>query len=73
MRPEPEIIYEMPMPLWLRARKAFREFREGIAFVIQVFRRKPSPARMAELSAFERMVAMNINSASVTRTLSGGL
>lgn len=72
MRPEPEIIYEMPTPLWLRARKAFREFREGVAFIRQVFRRKPSPVRMAELSAFERMVALNINSTGVVRTLTGG-
>lgn len=72
MRPEPEIIYEMPMPVWLRIRRAIREVLEGVAFVRQTFRRKPSPAHMADLSAFERMVAMNINNAGVTRTISGG-
>lgn len=72
MRPEPEIIFEMPTPLWLRVRMAMRELRDGIAFVRQTFRRKPSPSHMAELTAFERMVALNINNAGVTRTISGG-
>lgn len=70
MRPEPEIILEMPTPLWLRIRIALRELRDGIAFVRQTFRRKPSPSHMADLSAFERMVALNMNGTGRLRTIS---
>jgi hypothetical protein len=74
MRPSPEITFEIRRPLVemrIAIRHALRDVREGIAFVVNVYRWKAPPKKMADLSAFDRIMASNINQAGRIRTLSG--
>ena len=71
VHPKPEIVFEMPVPFWHRIRLVLRGFRNGTAFALKAFRRKPAPSRLSDLSAFDRMIAININAAGKTRTITG--
>jgi hypothetical protein len=71
VRPKPEIVFEMPVPFWRRIRLVLRGLHNGITFMRQAFRRDPAPCRLSDLSAFDRMIALNINAAGKTRTITG--